>query len=82
VLVDPLMIGSGGLDVVSALQRSPGTRDIPVIMCTLKEVATAELRHQLASIPSPGRPEGGDGDAGLIQAIADARAVSRTPERA
>jgi PAS domain S-box-containing protein len=82
VLVDPLMIGSGGLDVVSALQRSPATRDIPVIVCTLKEVATAELRRQLISIPSPGRAGGDDGDAGLIQAIADARAVPRTQERA
>ena len=80
VLVDPLVIESGGLDVVSALQRAPATRDIPVIMCTLKEVATAELRRQLASIPSPGRTA--DGDAGLIQAIADAQPAPRTPERA
>ena len=80
VLVDPLMLGSGGLDVVSELQRSPGTRDIPVIVCTLKEIATAELRRQLTSIPSPGRT--GDGDAGLIQAIADAQPAPRTPERA
>jgi hypothetical protein len=49
-------------------------------VCTLKELATAELRRQLISIPSPGRT--GDGDAGLIQAIADARAVPRTQERA
>jgi PAS domain S-box-containing protein len=73
VLVDPLMIEPDGQDVVSALQRSPATRDIPVILCTLKAVATGELRRQLTAIRSPGRA--GDGDAGLIQAIAGARAA-------
>jgi CheY-like chemotaxis protein len=80
VLVDPLLIGSGGLDVVSGLHRSPATRDIPVIVCTLKQLATAELRRQLAAVPSPGRTS--DGDAGLIEAIADAQAVARPREHA
>ena len=80
VLVDPLMIEPNGFDVVSALQRSPATRDIPVIVCTLRETATAELRRQLTSIRSPGRA--GDGDAGLIQAIAGGRPVPGAQERA
>jgi PAS domain S-box-containing protein len=79
VLVDPLTIDPSGADAVSALQGSAVLRGIPVIVCTLQDVATADLRRQLAAIRSAG--ETGDGDAALIRTMADLRPATVIPER-
>ena len=70
VVVDPLTTEIDGFALLSQFRKNPAGRRVPIILCTLREIAPAELRRHLASARSI--LEQGEGGAMLIEAVAEA----------
>jgi CheY-like chemotaxis protein len=68
IVLDLLMPGMSGFDVVKALQEQPETRNIPIIICTVKEL-TAEDRETLNSKVKSIVQKGEDAKAHLLEAV-------------
>ena len=68
IILDLLMPGMSGFDVVRALQQHPKARDIPIIICTAKEL-TAEDREMLNSRVKSVVKKGEDAKAHLLEAV-------------
>jgi PAS domain S-box-containing protein len=70
VVVDPLTTELDGFAFLSQFHKSPAGRRVPIILCTLREIAPAELHRHLASARSI--LQQGEGGAMLIEAVAEA----------
>ena len=70
VVVDPLTTELDGFAFLSQFRKSPAGRRVPIILCTLREIAPAELGRHLASARSI--LQQGEGGAMLIEAVAEA----------
>ena len=68
LILDLLMPGMSGFDVVRALQQHPEARDIPIIVCTAKEL-TPEDREMLNSKVKSVVEKGEDAKAHLLEAV-------------
>lgn len=68
IILDLLMPGMSGFDVVKSLQEHEDTRDIPIVICTLKEL-TAEDREMLNSKVSSIVQKGEDAKTHLLEAV-------------
>jgi CheY-like chemotaxis protein len=68
IILDLLMPGMSGFDVVRALQQHPRARDIPIIICTVKEL-TAEDKEMLNSKVQSIVPKGEDAKIRLLEAV-------------
>ena len=68
IILDLLMPGMNGFDVVRTLQQHPKARDIPIIVCTAKEL-TAEDREMLNSKVESVVRKGEDAKAHLLAAV-------------
>ena len=68
IIVDLLMPGMSGFDVVKSLQEHPNARDIPIIICTVKEL-TPEDRKALNSKVKSIVQKGEDAKAHLLEAV-------------
>jgi len=44
IILDLIMPGMSGFDVVKTLQEHPQARDIPIVICTVKDLNTEELK--------------------------------------
>ena len=62
------MPGMSGFDVVKSLREHPETRNIPIIICTVKEL-TAEDRETLNSKVKSIVQKGEDAKARLLEAV-------------
>jgi PAS domain S-box-containing protein len=74
VLVDPLMTELHGFEFLSQFRRSAIGRRTPIIVCTLKQLPTRELRRRLGAIRSGTWT--GEGEEGLIEVLAEAGGAS------
>ncbi len=70
VVVDPLTTEHDGFAFLAQFRKSLVGRRVPIILCTLREIAPAELRRHLASAGSI--LERAEGGAMLIEAVAEA----------
>jgi CheY-like chemotaxis protein len=70
VVVDPLTTELDGFALLSQFRKDPAGRRVPIILCTLRGIAPAELRRHLASARSI--LQQGDGGAMLVEAVAEA----------
>jgi CheY-like chemotaxis protein len=70
IVVDPLTTEVDGFAILSQFRKGPTGRRVPIILCTLREIAPAELRRHLAAARSI-RQQGEDG-AMLVEAVAEA----------
>jgi CheY-like chemotaxis protein len=68
IVLDLLMPGMSGFDVVKSLQEHPEARDIPIIICTVKEL-TAEDRDILNSKVKSIVQKGEDAKAHLLEVV-------------
>jgi len=68
IILDLLMPDISGFDVVKSLQDNAGTRDIPIIICTVKEL-TAEDREILNSKVKSIVQKGEDAKTHLLEAV-------------
>jgi signal transduction histidine kinase/CheY-like chemotaxis protein len=68
IVLDLLMPGISGFDVVESLQEHPEARNIPVIICTVKEL-TAEDREILNSKVKSIVQKGEDAKTRLLEAV-------------
>jgi protein-histidine pros-kinase len=69
VVLDPLTTEVDGFALLSQFRKDPAGRRVPIILCTLRDLAPAELRRHLAAARSIGQGEGG---AMLVEAVAEA----------
>ncbi|MFC1717140.1 response regulator [Candidatus Poribacteria bacterium] len=68
IILDLLMPGINGFDVVRSLQEHPEARNIPIIICTVKEL-TAVDREMLNSAVKSIVPKGEDAKKRLLEAV-------------
>jgi len=68
LILDLLMPGMSGFDVIKSLQEHAEARDIPIIICTVKEL-TAEDREMLNSKVKSIVQKGEDAKAHLLEAV-------------
>lgn len=68
IILDLLMPGMSGFDVIKSLQEHPEARNIPIIICTVKEL-TAQDREILNSQAKAIVQKGEDAKTRLLEAI-------------
>ena len=68
IILDLLMPGISGFDVVRSLQEHPEARNIPIIICTVKEL-TAVDREILNNAVKSIVPKGEDAKTRLLEAV-------------
>lgn len=68
IILDLLMPGMSGFDVVKSLQKHPDARGIPIIICTVKEL-TAEDRDKLNNKVQSVVQKGEEPKAHLLRAV-------------
>ncbi len=77
IVLDLLVCHTSGFDVVKSLQEHPETRNIPIIICTVKEL-TAEDREKLNSKVKSIVPKGEDAKTRLLEAVRKIEQFQRT----
>jgi CheY-like chemotaxis protein len=71
VVVDPVMPGANGLDLIARLRAHPGTRDLPIVVATAVPAGALMRRAAASAYAVVGKPLDPDRLVGAIRGALD-----------